>query len=98
MYKHRLSLGTAFANSLTEEDAEYICKIMNQIKLWGKPIYMNKGSNLDAQSTPEGANLFIGNLDNNVDEHLLYDNFNVFGIMSITAKVSNSSLFVASPT
>ena len=26
----------------TEEDAEYACKIMNQIKLWGKPIRVNK--------------------------------------------------------
>jgi splicing factor 3B subunit 4 len=34
-----------------------------------------------------GANLFIGNLDENVDERLLYDTFSAFGMMATTAKV-----------
>lgn len=34
--------GFGFCEFLTEEDAEYACKIMNQIKLWGKPIRVNK--------------------------------------------------------
>jgi splicing factor 3B subunit 4 len=34
--------GYGFTEFLTEEDAEYACKIMNQIKLWGKPIRVNK--------------------------------------------------------
>lgn len=34
--------GYGFCEFLTEEDAEYACKIMNQIKLWGKPIRVNK--------------------------------------------------------
>jgi RNA recognition motif-containing protein len=34
-----------------------------------------------------GANLFIGNLDENVDERLLYDTFSAFGVMATTAKV-----------
>ena len=36
--------GYGFCEFLTEEDAEYACKIMNQIKLWGKPIRVNKVS------------------------------------------------------
>lgn len=36
-----------------------------------------------------GANLFVGNLDENVDERLLYDTFSAFGIMATTAKVCN---------
>jgi splicing factor 3B subunit 4 len=36
--------GYGFCEFLTEEDAEYGCKIMNQIKLWGKPIRVNKAS------------------------------------------------------
>lgn len=36
--------GYGFCEFLTEEDAEYACKIMNQIKLWGKPIRVNKAS------------------------------------------------------
>ena len=43
--KDRVSMahqGYGFSEFLTEEDAEYACKIMNQIKLWGKPIRVNK--------------------------------------------------------
>ena len=34
--------GYGFCEFLTEEDAEYAYKIVNQIKLWGKPIRVNK--------------------------------------------------------
>lgn len=34
--------GFGFCEFLTEEDADYACKIMNQIKLFGKPIRVNK--------------------------------------------------------
>ena len=55
---------------LSEEDADYAIKIMNMIKLYGKPIRVNKASahnkNLDV-----GANIFIGNLDPEIDEKLL---------------------------
>lgn len=33
--------GYGFCEFLTEEDADYACKIMNQIKLFGKPIRVN---------------------------------------------------------
>jgi len=36
--------GYGFCEFLTEEDADYACKIMNQIKLYGKPIRVNKVS------------------------------------------------------
>ena len=39
--------GYGFCEFLTEEDAEYACKIMNQIKLWGKPIRVNKVSQIN---------------------------------------------------
>lgn len=35
-----------------------------------------------------GANLFIGNLDPEVDEKLLYDTFSAFGVILQTPKVS----------
>ena len=38
-----------------------------------------------------GANLFIGSLDENVDERLLYDTFSAFGMMATTAKVRRPS-------
>ncbi|GJJ11934.1 hypothetical protein Clacol_006172 [Clathrus columnatus] len=88
--KDRVSMshqGYGFCEFLTEDDAEYACKIMNQIKLWGKPIRVNKASS-DKKQLDVGANLFIGNLDENVDERLLYDTFSAFGIMATTAKIA----------
>jgi len=79
--------GYGFCEFLTEVDAEYACKIMNQIKLWGKPIRVNKASS-DKKQLDVGANLFIGNLDENVDERLLYDTFSAFGMMATTAKIA----------
>ncbi|TFK69622.1 hypothetical protein BDN72DRAFT_897107 [Pluteus cervinus] len=88
--KDRVSMahqGYGFCEFLTEEDAEYACKIMNQIKLWGKPIRVNKASS-DKKQLDVGANLFVGNLDENVDERLLYDTFSAFGLMATTAKIA----------
>lgn len=122
--------GYGFCEFLTEEDAEYACKIMNQIKLWGKPIRVNKVSILfiwlnpaetrcsdcirlshiplpprralstttlyydyheqassDKKQLDVGANLFIGTLDESVDERLLFDTFNAFGVVATTVKV-----------
>lgn len=79
--------GYGFVEFLSEEDADYAIKIMNMIKLYGKPIRVNKASahqkNLDV-----GANIFIGNLDPEVDEKLLYDTFSAFGVILQTPKVS----------
>lgn len=78
--------GYGFIEFMSEEDADYAIKIMNMIKLYGKPIRVNKASahqkNLDI-----GANLFIGNLDPEVDEKLLYDTFSAFGIILQVPKI-----------
>lgn len=78
--------GYGFVEFLSEEDADYAIKIMNMIKLYGKPIRVNKASahqkNLDV-----GANIFIGNLDTEVDEKLLYDTFSAFGVILQTPKI-----------
>lgn len=78
--------GYGFVEFMSEEDADYAIKIMNMIKLYGKPIRVNKASahqkNLDI-----GANLFIGNLDPEVDEKLLYDTFSAFGIILQVPKI-----------
>lgn len=60
---------------------------MNMVKLFGKPIRVNKAS-ADKKSMEVGANLFIGNLDPEVDEKLLYDTFSAFGGIIETPKVS----------
>ena len=102
--------GYGFCEFLTEEDADYACKIMNQIKLFGKPIRVNMASSfLDGYAALEaradrflptrqassdrkqldiGANLFIGNLDPNVDERMLFDTFMAFGTLVQPAKAS----------
>lgn len=78
--------GYGFIEFMTEEDADYAIKIMNMIKLFGKPIRVNKASahnkNLDV-----GANIFIGNLDPDIDEKLLYDTFSAFGVILQTPKI-----------
>lgn len=78
--------GYGFIEFMGEEDADYAIKIMNMIKLYGKPIRVNKASahqkNLDV-----GANIFIGNLDPEVDEKLLYDTFSAFGVILQTPKI-----------
>ena len=89
MPKDRVTMmhqGYGFVEFLGEEDADYAIKIMNMIKLYGKPIRVNKASahqkNLDV-----GANIFIGNLDPEVDEKLLYDTFSAFGVILTTPKI-----------
>ncbi|KAL0268674.1 UNVERIFIED_CONTAM: hypothetical protein PYX00_010518 [Menopon gallinae] len=78
--------GYGFVEFMGEEDADYAIKIMNMIKLYGKPIRVNKASahqkNLDV-----GANIFIGNLDPEVDEKLLFDTFSAFGVILQTPKI-----------
>lgn len=79
-------MGYGFVEFNLEEDADYAMKIMNMIKLFGKPIKVNKASR-DKKTLDVGANLFIGNLDSDVDEKLLYDTFSAFGIIISTPKI-----------
>eukprot|EP00658_Telonema_sp_P-2_P060988 TRINITY_DN4975_c0_g1_i1.p1 TRINITY_DN4975_c0_g1~~TRINITY_DN4975_c0_g1_i1.p1 ORF type:complete len:212 (-),score=78.28 TRINITY_DN4975_c0_g1_i1:89-724(-) len=72
-------MGFGFVEFRGEEDADYAIKIMNMVKLFGKPIRVNKASR-DKKTLDVGANLFIGNLDPDVDEKLLYDTFSAFGV------------------
>ena len=61
--------GYGFVEFRNEEDAEYAVKVMNMVKLFGKPIRVNKASQ-DRRQVDVGANLFIGNLDPDVDEQV----------------------------
>ncbi|XP_041479851.1 splicing factor 3B subunit 4-like [Lytechinus variegatus] len=78
--------GYGFVEFMGEEDADYAIKVLNMIKLYGKPVRVNKASahqkNLDV-----GANIFIGNLDPEIDEKLLYDTFSAFGVILQTPKI-----------
>lgn len=78
--------GYGFIEFKSEEDADYSIKIMHMIKLYGKPIKVNKASQ-DKRTQDVGANLFVGNLDPEVDEKLLYETFSNFG-MVISTKIT----------
>ncbi|CAM6105131.1 unnamed protein product [Calypogeia fissa] len=81
-----LHQGYGFVEFRSEEDADYAIKILNMIKLYGKPIRVNKASQ-DKKSLDVGANLFVGNLDPDVDEKLLYDTFSAFGVIVTNPKI-----------
>ncbi|CEG72176.1 hypothetical protein G6F70_003594 [Rhizopus microsporus] len=76
-----------FVEFLTEEDADYAMKIMNQVRLYGKPIRVNKATS-DKKNLDVGATLFIGNLDPDVDEKTLYDTFSAFGLIVNTPRIA----------
>jgi len=92
--------GYGFVEFASEEDADYAAKIMNQIRVWGKPIRVNKasadkrggiggneGSGLGG-GHGVGAELFVGNLDMMVDEKVLYETFSRFGPLIAPPKVA----------
>ena len=70
--------GFGFVEFRGEEDAEYGLKVMNMVKLYGKPIKINKAVT-DKRQVDIGANIFVGNLDPDVDEKTLHDTFAAFG-------------------
>ncbi|KAJ8609321.1 hypothetical protein CTAYLR_009109 [Chrysophaeum taylorii] len=78
--------GYGFVEFRSEEDADYALKVMNMVKLFGKPIRVNKASQ-DKKTLEVGANLFVGGLDPDVDEKMLYDTFSAFGTITETPKV-----------
>lgn len=78
--------GYAFCEFAREEDADYAIRIMNLIKLYGKPIKVNKATKDRENQEEYFANLFIGNLDPEVDEKMLHDTFSAFGCV-LTARV-----------
>lgn len=53
-------VGYGFVEFRGEEDAEYALKVMNMIRLFNKPIKVNKASQ-DKRQLDVGANIFIGN-------------------------------------
>ena len=71
--------GCGFIEFKTEQDADYAVKTMNTVRLFGKPMKVNKSVIGDRKIMDVGANIFIGGLAEEVDEKLLYDTFSAFG-------------------
>lgn len=83
--------GYGFVEFISEDDADYAAKVMNQIRLFGKPIRVNKAS-ADKQKIVEvGAELFVGNIDAMVLEQTLYETFNRFGSLLTVPKVCDNT-------
>ncbi|RKF71596.1 Splicing factor 3B subunit 4 [Golovinomyces cichoracearum] len=80
--------GYGFVEFISEEDAEYAARIMNQVRLYGKPIRVNKASADKQKPVEVGAELFIGNLDAMIDEKALYDTFSRFGTLQSQPKIA----------
>ncbi|KAL4877648.1 hypothetical protein BJY04DRAFT_124068 [Aspergillus karnatakaensis] len=80
--------GYGFVEFNSEEDAEYASRIMNGIRLYGKPIRVNKASADKQKSVEIGAELFVGNLDPMVSEQVLYDTFSRFGNLVNLPKIA----------
>ncbi|KAI7827709.1 hypothetical protein BX661DRAFT_210019 [Kickxella alabastrina] len=93
--KDRVTQGTqgyGFCEFQSSEDADYAVKIMNMVKLFGKPMRVNKASVDKRMQQDVGAKLFIGNLDPEVDEKALYDTFAAFGDMVQAPKVARDGV------
>ena len=75
--------GFGFVEFRNEDDADYSIKIMHMIKLYGKPIKVNKASQ-DKRTQEVGANIFVGNVSEEVDEKGLKDIFSTFGVVLST--------------
>lgn len=87
--------GYGFCEFHSEKDSEYASLIINQIRLYGKPLKVNKAS-LDKQKNLDiGADLFIGNLDPMVDERVLYNTFSKFGTLITQPKVARDENMVS---
>ncbi|PHH74601.1 hypothetical protein CDD80_2974 [Ophiocordyceps camponoti-rufipedis] len=80
--------GFGFVEFRGPEDADYAAQVMNGIKLYGKPLRVNKASADKQKSADVGAELFVGNLDHMVDEKILYDTFSRFGPLLSLPKVA----------
>lgn len=83
--------GYGFVEYKDEESADYAARILNGTKLYGKPIRMNKASQDRNKTVDVGANLFIGNLHENVDEQALFETFKQFGDLVGLPKVFRNS-------
>jgi splicing factor 3B subunit 4 len=73
--------GYGFVEFAEASDAEYAMRVMNMTTLYGNAIRLNKSSRKEEDHAAEltGAKLFVGNLDPQTDEKLLYDVFSAFG-------------------
>ncbi|KAJ2761501.1 Spliceosome-associated protein 49 [Coemansia nantahalensis] len=76
----QMNQGFGFVEFQSSADAEYAVKIMNMVRMFGKPLRVNMAAS-DKKVQDVGAKLFVGNLDPQVDEKMLHDTLSAFGPM-----------------
>lgn len=81
------SQGYAFCEFKTERDADYASLILNDVRLYGKPIRVNKAASEKSKEIDIGAHLFVGNLDPMVDSNLLQSTFSAFGNLASAPRI-----------
>lgn len=79
--------GYGFCEFQTEEDADYAVKVMNGIKLFGRPIRVNKASADKKAVINVGADLHVTGLDASIDERQLLNIFSTFGPLMAPPRV-----------
>ena len=79
--------GYGFCEFQTEEDADYAVKVMNDIKLFGRPIRVNKASADKKAVINVGADLHLSGLDPSIDERQLLNIFSTFGPLMAPPRV-----------
>lgn len=80
--------GFGFVEFKSEVESDYAIKVMHMIKLFGQPIKCNRAST-DKKSLEVGANIYVGNLSDEVDERMLKDVFSAFGVVLSTKMTRN---------
>lgn len=79
--------GYGFVEFQSQTDVEYACKVMNDVMLYNQPIRVSP-SGRDRKLFDIGANLFVGNLDPEVDERHLSETFKHFGTLLSPPKIA----------
>jgi splicing factor 3B subunit 4 len=79
--------GYGFVEFAGAEDADYALRVLNMVKLAGRPLRVSMAA-ADRAAAEVGANLFVGNLDPDVDEALLHSTFSAFGLVVGNPKVA----------